>query len=220
MEIQRIVNEPMPSNCYVVVEQNHTIVIDPGTIGSRELIKSIHNQNLIVDYIILTHEHFDHCAGCNALRNSTKAQLICSELCNECVQDDRRNYSAYWAEGKPFKIGPAEKRVKDQEEMEWQGHCFHFYMAPGHTSASIAVQIDEEALFTGDDFIPHVRTYTNLKTGSKEELISTLALFSSFYKFEKMKIYPGHYEPMLIRDVHFNQAIRGLSQTQLSSIIR
>ena len=69
MQVLTIKNQPIDSNCYLIYEEDckSCIVIDPGTNGSKEVIKLIHSKKLITDFVILTHEHFDHIWGVNAL---------------------------------------------------------------------------------------------------------------------------------------------------------
>ena len=69
MKVITFKNQPIDSNCYVIYEEYHKscIIIDPGTYGSKEVIKFIDSKNLIAEYVILTHEHFDHIWGVNAL---------------------------------------------------------------------------------------------------------------------------------------------------------
>lgn len=215
MDIQKIVNSPVSSNCYLISENVHAVVIDPGTVDCAELLENILAQGLIVDYIILTHEHFDHCAGCNILRKQTTAMLVCSRLCNDSIQDSRGNYSAYWAEGLPFVVEAADHVVTDGEEMDWGGHRICFYLAPGHSQGSLTISIDDVALFTGDNYIPNIRTYTNLNGGSKDELRHTLVRLFSFASNNRMMVYPGHLEPLPIFKARFNEAVRGFSSFQM-----
>lgn len=215
MEIKILINKPVSSNCYLITENEHVIVIDPGTNDCIDLLTDIDSAQLTVDYILLTHEHFDHCAGVNKLRNKTNAPLCCTAQCNALIQHTRGNYSAYWTEGKPFVVEAAEKIISDGDTLCWQGHEIYFYTAPGHSSGSMAVRIDKTALFTGDNYIPNIRTYTNLNGGSKKILIRTLARFYLFNKYESIVVYPGHLKPLPINKAHFNESVRGYSLFQM-----
>ena len=46
------------ANCYVVSENGHALIIDPGSKG-RGVQKYIEDHNLSVDAVLLTHGHFD-----------------------------------------------------------------------------------------------------------------------------------------------------------------
>ena len=47
------------ANCYLVSEDGHALVIDPGSKG-RSVQKRIEEEGLSVDAVVLTHGHFDH----------------------------------------------------------------------------------------------------------------------------------------------------------------
>lgn len=217
MHIERFINSPVSSNCYIITENKHSIIIDPGTYESKELIDKIKSLSLEIDYIILTHEHFDHCAGVNNLRLLyNNLQLSCSSKCNNAIQNSRTNYSAYWTEGKPFDIKPADTIIKNLDLWNWQGNEIRFYETPGHSIGSISFCINHQALFTGDCYIPNMRTYTNLNGGSKELLRQTLIHFYQLTRDNnKIIVYPGHLNVLPIEKVHFNEALRGFSQKQI-----
>ena len=56
MKIFHIISNLISSNMYVLEENNHLILIDPCIIDIRL-------ENKTVDYIFLTHEHYDHIRG-------------------------------------------------------------------------------------------------------------------------------------------------------------
>lgn len=218
MKIERLINAPVSSNCYIISDGSGAIVIDAGTADSRELLNYIQSRDLNINFILLTHEHFDHCAGVNAIRKQTNAPVYCSEKCNELIQHSRGNYSAYWTEGKPFEVAPADKIIEDGEELNWRGHSIYFYLTLGHSLGSTTIRIDNEALFTGDNYVPNIRTYTNLSGGSKEDLRKTLAFYSLFIKYPSMIVYPGHLKPLTISHAHFFESLRGYSEQQMEKV--
>jgi glyoxylase-like metal-dependent hydrolase (beta-lactamase superfamily II) len=220
MKVEKIINAPVSSNSYLLTEGTGAIIIDPGTIGSKELIDTICSRNLLLEYIFLTHEHFDHCAGTNALRSFSSAPLWCSNECSNLIQDERSNYSAYWLEGEAFQIQAADHCVKHKEELMWHGHTIYFYITHGHSNGSITIRIDNVALFTGDNYVPDIRTYTNLKGGNKDNLRHTLAFYSFFSRYEQMKVYPGHLHSLSIKQAHFYQSLRGCSEKQIQEEVR
>jgi hydroxyacylglutathione hydrolase len=69
LKIYTLVNPPIDSNTYVLylTDAKNAIIIDP--FNAKMVIEFINKNDLFVDYIIFTHEHYDHIAGGNGLRN-------------------------------------------------------------------------------------------------------------------------------------------------------
>lgn len=64
ISVQRIINIPIPSNCFVLynkVKGKNCVIVDPGGKSVAELFAFLDKEDLQPQYIILTHEHFDHC---------------------------------------------------------------------------------------------------------------------------------------------------------------
>ena len=53
---------PVQANCYLVMENQHALIIDPADLFPN--LKSILKENdCTLDAIVLTHAHFDHISG-------------------------------------------------------------------------------------------------------------------------------------------------------------
>ncbi len=65
LKIERFINELMSSNCFIVYDEvtKHGVVVDPGSEKSEREQCFIKEKDLVIDYIILTHEHTDHTWG-------------------------------------------------------------------------------------------------------------------------------------------------------------
>ena len=86
LKVERFINELMSSNSYLVVDEvsKHCICIDPASEKSLQEVARIEENELILDYILLTHEHTDHTWGVNALlKRYPKVEVICSEICKQ-----------------------------------------------------------------------------------------------------------------------------------------
>ena len=194
LEIKRIVNEPIDSNCYILFDKDISdscIIVDPGSEKCDGLEVIIEELALKPEYIILTHEHFDHCWSVNNLKEIyPKINLVCSKICSDTIQNERLNYSHYFCHPS-FSISPADIAIESPTfELKWNYKIIHFEEARGHSDSGIIFSV-ETALFTGDTLIKNVATVTKYKTGSKLELGKTL----NRLKLKKGKgyvVYPGH----------------------------
>lgn len=55
------------------------------------------SEGLKPQYIILTHEHFDHCWGVTDLREKySQVKFVCSTICSDAIQNLKKNYSVFY----------------------------------------------------------------------------------------------------------------------------
>ena len=106
-EVHSFVNSPVTSNCYVLFGQtasNECIIVDPGSKDEKELLDYLWKEKLEPKYIILTHEHFDHCWGVNQLVEKYSLPIVCSELCADAIKYEKRNCSVFYDNMEAFTI--------------------------------------------------------------------------------------------------------------------
>ena len=210
LEIERIINTPVDSNCYIIFDKKKNgecIIVDPGSQSSESLIIELKKLQLTPKYIILTHEHFDHCWGVNNLQDIfSETKLICSSTCSEAIQKERSNYSRYYC-FPGFNIKPADILLEDINwHLEWNDYKLLFIPAKGHSSSGIFVFI-EKIIFTGDTVIKDFKTTTKFKTGSQLELKESLKCLE-LYKGKGFWVYPGHGETFLLDEYDLSKALR------------
>jgi len=202
----------MASNMYLFTEQKNAFIIDPCI--SEGMLGYLEDNHLIVDYIILTHEHYDHISGVNMLKDKFNCQIICSTSCAEEMQFPNRNYSKYFdvlmevlpegSEGisssmiQPYSCY-ADVTFHEQMSLEWQGHRIEMITTPGHSKGSICILVDHQDLFSGDSLLRDYPTITRLRGGSsKAYKEKTMAYFKSLPRM--ITVYPGHFEPFKLGD--------------------
>jgi glyoxylase-like metal-dependent hydrolase (beta-lactamase superfamily II) len=196
ISVHQIINSPVSSNCFVLFDKavsNDSVIIDPGGKSVEEILSFLENEGLEPKYIILTHEHFDHCWGVNDLVERYHLPIVCSALCSECIQNEKRNCSVFYDNKNSFVITSKTISVESfNNALPWGCTEIHFMESPGHTNASICFTIGRY-LFTGDTLIKDLRTVTKLPTGSVKKLQESIDLFRSL-QGEGYMVYPGHGE--------------------------
>ncbi|UBD75552.1 MBL fold metallo-hydrolase [Parabacteroides goldsteinii] len=208
LEIIRIVNKPVTSNCFVLYDlaiNNDCLLIDPGSEYPDELEHFLTELNLFPRYILLTHEHFDHIWGCNFLIKKYHSQIVCSVACSEAIQDAKRNHSLFFNQ-KAFKVPAADIYIDNLKDgWNWNGRNIIFFVAEGHTNGGICIKIGN-CLFTGDTLLKDLRTVTKLFCGSKEKLSMTIEKIKKL-QGKKYHVFPGHGEDFDLDGYDLNKAL-------------
>ena len=96
MKIKNLFPGSFGSNCYIVSDSSHAAVIDPSASVSGILNYLAENQ-LTLDYIILTHGHFDHIGGAyDFYKLGTKIYMGENEL--DFITDENLNLSCMFGD--------------------------------------------------------------------------------------------------------------------------
>lgn len=141
--------------------------------------------------VLLTHAHFDHIYGLNELlRISPQAKVYTNDFGKEMLLNARKNLSFYHETPFVFEHPESIVTVNDGDVLNLDREITaKAVFTPGHNPSCITWVIGN-ALFTGDSYIPGIKTVTNLSGGNRsqanksEELIKQLAI--------DWTIYPGH----------------------------
>jgi len=144
-----------------------------------------------VAMVLLTHGHFDHIYGLNdVLTVSPGAVVYTNAAGREMLLNAKKNMSFY--NESPFVFEHPDHIVEVEEGDEFDlcnGLTAKAVFTPGHNPSCITWVLGD-AVFSGDSYIPGVKTVTNLPGGNRsqanesEELIKQLAIDRT--------IYPGH----------------------------
>lgn len=204
MDVKRYESHLLSSNMYLIVEGKHAIVIDP----FQNLEPA---ENLFIDKIILTHEHYDHISGVNDWKRLTNAPVLCSKICGENIQSPRKNMARLFEvfcelqtwmvvdkipEADENYTCYADETFENELDFEWHGHKFHLFELPGHSLGSIGILLDGKYFFSGDSLIEGKDIELRFPGGSRKmwETIGTprLALLP-----DGIKVYPGHFKEFI-----------------------
>ena len=201
MQIVKIDSGLLHSCMYVVTDKKHALVIDPcKDVGLADEFK--------IDYLIITHEHYDHISGVNEWKLATKAPLLCSKTCAKNIMDSRKNMSRYfdvfcemqtWMPTEQLCIEPvdyycyADMTFQDIMIFNWQEHKVTLQEIPGHSAGSILINIDNNDFFPGDSLLKDCDIELRFPGGSAKKWIETgkdrIAAIP-----KGARIWPGHFE--------------------------
>lgn len=189
--VERILNVPINSNCYIIYtdQNNACIIVDPGTEEPIELLRFLDSNDLYPEYIVLTHEHFDHIWGVNRLKEKYGIQLISNRNCSEQIIDKKKNLSLFYNQ-KGFVTYHSDIFIDEMPTLYWNDNEISFIQTPGHSLGSICFLV-KDLLFTGNTVILNEKTVVKLPGANKADLLASISLLA---KLKYCKIYSGHGE--------------------------
>ena len=167
-------NAVIKVNCFVVgmVQTNfyylhredskEAIVFDPADLGDR-LYEEMEKQGLKIKAIFLTHAHFDHIMGLEALKERSGAPVYA------CIHEKRLCESARLNQsqmiGRPCTVEP-DFYLEDNQEVTVADITMKVLFTPGHTEGSCAYYIEDgNILISGDTLFQGSVGRSDLPTG-------------------------------------------------------
>lgn len=167
-------------NIYVLHENGHVLIIDPGK-NAKEIAKCI-SKDEIVDGIILTHGHEDHTQATDDLVDIYSCEVY-MDLADYDLVDPR--YAGSHGFDAPV-YTPVKPLLKDM-----QIGSFHVEVTktPGHTKGSCVIRY-RNLLFTGDTLFAGSIGRTDLYGGNETEMMQSLMEFMDMP--HDLIILPGH----------------------------
>jgi hydroxyacylglutathione hydrolase len=198
--IERFVNSPIASNCYLVRKEglSNCLIVDPSFTDEQLFDDHILANGLKPDFIILTHEHFDHIKSVDFFRNKFDCKVIATAVTSQAITDPKKNLSAYFDKA-GFACNPADILVEGDLVWPWLSYRLNFFLAPGHSAGGLCFEINNN-FFVGDTIIKDIKTVVKLPGGSSIELRKTMERLLLMFNTESI-ILPGHGNVMTFAEV-------------------
>lgn len=176
----RFLNE----NCYIVSDHDEEryFVVDPGYVTEdlRERVKNISSN---VEYILLTHGHFDHIGAVKKLQKFTGAKVAICDQEKNFISNNELNL------GKRVESFEVDIYVQDGDKLPFGKQIIDVIHTPGHTIGSVCYMFDGN-LFSGDTIFKGCTGRCDLPTGSSDMMQESLQKL--FQLSDRCKVYPGH----------------------------
>lgn len=177
----------LKTNCYLILnqEKNLAVLIDPGFL-EIELANYIKTNQIKIEFILLTHGHFDHIFAINQIK--TNAVYI-NQLEKDFLTDSFKNAGIFMGYSN-FKEPPNLKTFKDSSKIPFLEEEFFVVHTPGHTIGSSCFVFLNQIIFTGDTLFKNSVGRWDLFSGD------LTSLKNSVEKLKKLKTnlfaFPGH----------------------------
>ena len=175
----------MDNNCYIISDETtrEAAIID-APCEADEILGVLEQDGLTLQYILLTHSHFDHVGAVNALRAATGAKLAVHPLDAGELMHPTMRLSSPKIEHEP------ELLLGDGDEIRIGSGSLRTLHTPGHTRGGMCYYTPGK-LFSGDTlfFLDVGRcdlpggNYDTLKQSIREKLYPLP---------DETEVYPGH----------------------------
>ncbi len=187
--IKQFIAGQLENNMYLVFDEDtkKAVLID-ATALLPEIIDTVKQLGADVQYILLTHGHFDHIVGLNNLKKGLNAEaVICKDdlVISDNINEFTRVFN--W----PDSVPPVyEKFIKDGDVIPVGNMQIKVIHTPGHTEGGVCYLV-EDNLFSGDTLFMGSVGRTDLFGGDFSKLSDSIK--NKLFKLDdNTKVYPGH----------------------------
>lgn len=190
---------PIMTNCYILIdeESKKTAVIDPGEDADR-ILAALREEDSQVEYILLTHGHYDHTTAVPELHAALPQARIYIHQAD--------------ANGAGSKLFPLASQVEDLllydegDTLALGGLTIQVLHTPGHSPGSVTLQV-EDVLFSGDTLFAGSCGRTDLQGGSYAQMMASLKRLGELEG--EFRVLPGHNAPSTLdREREYNSFVR------------
>ena len=185
-KVFRLVLSMMQTNCYLLKEDGHVLIIDPASSTNR--IMSFLEENEEVDGILLTHGHFDHIMGVNSINKDFNAKVLVHKDDKQIIDESDDFMMSVGLE--PFEHPVIDEYIDESTEIKIGNTPIKVIHLPGHTQGGVGYLI-EDKLFSGDTVFLESIGRTDLVGGNYQQLVSSIKE-KVFALPDKTTIYTGH----------------------------
>ncbi|MBN2908400.1 MBL fold metallo-hydrolase [Polycladomyces sp. WAk] len=189
MNVRSFTLGPVATNCYVLYEESEAVVIDPG-MGPDPVLEWVQAEQLKVRAILLTHAHFDHIGGVEAVRAATGAPVYLHRAEADWLTDPQKNGSSLFPGLELIRCNPADYLLEGGETLKLISREFRVYHTPGHSPGSVTFHLDDQ-VFSGDVLFAGSIGRTDLPGGNYETLMRSIHDVLMEMP-EETQVYPGH----------------------------
>ena len=182
---------PLQCNCSIIGdEQTHeAMVIDPGD-QVDDILSLLHQHNLALKQIVITHAHIDHVGGAMKLKTATGAPILMNQ--DDYALLKMLDIQAAWIGMAPPGKVEIDESVKDGQVLRIGKLSSSVIHTPGHTEGSICLFFPEERrLIGGDTLFAGSIGRTDLPGGSMEKIMRSLHQRLMVLP-DQTQVIPGH----------------------------
>lgn len=192
----------MDSRCYLITDEatGLSAVVDCG--GFTEEVADMFTRQGVgrLEYILLTHGHFDHILGVPALKREYGGQVVIHEDDAVMPEDLVLSLSAAFRL-KEAEVFTPDRTVRDGDRIELGESVIEVMHTPGHTKGSVCY-IADGVIFSGDTLFHLSIGRTDFPGGSMQDMLESVTRLAQLPG--DFTIYPGHGESTTLEEERQN----------------
>lgn len=192
MECKSIINSVFQSVTYFLIdkEREELALVDCG--DAAPIIDFARQNGLNLNYIFLTHTHFDHIYGLNeVMEQYPQAAVYTSPKGILGLYDTRLNLSQYSMDHKPFRFQYENVcTLQEGDHIQFADEKIQVLSTPGHDWSCLSYLVSS-IIFTGDSYIPGINVVTTWPKSNKIEAKDSLQRLKNL-ECLGFSICPGH----------------------------
>lgn len=168
------------NNCYLITDEasGKSALVDC-TEATDKMFDFIGNADL--EYILLTHGHFDHIIGARAVKEKYGAKVVISAPDEPMLSSGKLSLASFM--DAPQNNVKSDIVVSDGDVINLGSLEIKVVSTPGHTKGSVCY-LAENAMFSGDTLFYMSCGRTDFPSGSSDEMLTSL---------KKLKNLDGNY---------------------------
>ena len=190
MIIKHYMTGPLRVNTYLVYDEETKkgFIVDPGGYDPYITVE-VKNNNIDMEYIILTHGHSDHIGGvADFQKDWPDAKVVAHPAELPILMNPRANESKSIFR-REFVVEP-DILVNEKDELKIGNMILSFIHTPGHTPGGMCIYVDG-ILFSGDTLFRRSLGRTDFEGGNFNDIINSIR--GKLYNFpDNTKVLPGH----------------------------
>lgn len=181
MQVRQVITGEIEENCYIAMDEKtkKAFLVDPGDEAGK-IAEAVENLGADVEFILLTHGHFDHVGAVEELADKYKVPFYISEI------DEKYGDRVPQLFGK---LRKADKYLQDGDVIKLGDLEIKLIATPGHSEGGFSFLVDGY-LFTGDTLFKANIGRTDFPGGNFDEIIRSIKKLTSLD--DEIVVCPGH----------------------------
>ena len=188
MDIYNLYPGSFGSNCYLLISGNQAAVVDPSA-DADVILQKVAEHGAALQYILLTHGHFDHICSLDTLRDKAGVPAYIHKDDADMPADAHKNaFAIFFGQERTYRT--PEKLLAEGDVLTLGDKTIRVLHTPGHTEGSVCYLCGEKLLLTGDTLFDRGFGRYDLYGGDPYKLRHSLKRLSQLD--HSLTIYAGH----------------------------